>query len=278
MKLSVLDKESLICLGSNLFKVYNLKAYHTDYSLLTGGDVSFSYLVSEEKSKRADGEYWTGIGNYNGRITTVDNQGNLDYALALQRNIGIRLMAKYSDYKNFIKEEKVINNTISEILIGTFPKDVCNCDISNNLERLYRNDSLQRTSQKYLINCSSMLKSGYLPQFLYEYYYRGHCYIRVIDNNLHNYLYLNSGELSKNGNYYWVLVEPVIWLVDKEYDLMITKDVIMSGIPFHVNRCSFDNYDNSFLKMFIEEIMEKEIFGDNLDKDLNMNKKVLKLK
>lgn len=272
MKLSVINQENIKYLD-NLFKQVGISAHHTDFSLLTGGDVSFDYLVS--KCKNANADYWTDIQNENNLPLIINSFGESEVAFIEQKNIGIRLVLKYSDIVDYITDEKIITDTISEVSLGNYPKDVCDRDIGTKLEMLYRTDNLSVTSKNYLINKEIIQKIGFVPTNLIEYSYCGECYVRVISNNLHPNLRLSNDLLSNNGNFYWVKVMPLVWLVDKQEDVMITRDVILSGIPYRLNKKIYDNEEN-FLNLFVGNRLIEDILYNDLKQVSVKNKKMIK--
>jgi len=262
VKLGVINQENIKYLDS-LFKQVGITANHTDFSLLTGGDVTFDYLTSKSKKPQAD--YWTDIKNENNFPMTINSFGETEVTFANQRNIGIRLVLKYSDFINEIIDEYVINDNISEVLLGNYPTNVCDCDTGNLLEKLYRTNNLSLTPKKYLINENIIQKSGFIPKNLDVYEYLGSYYVRIISNNLHPDLRLSNGMFSNNGEFYWIKVCPLVWYLDKENDIMLTKDVIVSGIPYRINQKLYDN-EESFLSLFVNERLMEDIFDNNFKK------------
>ena len=262
MKLGVINQENIKDLD-NLFKQFGISSHHTDFSLLTGGDVTFDYLTSKSKKPQAD--YWTDIKNENNLPMIINSFGEMEVAFANQRNIGIRLVAKYSDFINEIIDEYVINGNISEVTLGSYPTNVCDYDTSNLLEKLYRINNLSLTPNTYLINENIIQKSGFIPKNLDVYEYLENYYVRIISNNLHPNLRLSNGMFSNNGEFYWIKVPPLVWYLDKENDIMLTKDVIVSGIPYRINQKFYDN-EESFLSLFVNERLMKDILGNSFKK------------
>lgn len=262
MKLGVINQENIKDLD-NLFQQFGISASHTDFSLLTGGDVTFDYLTSKSKKPQAD--YWIDIKNENNLPMVINSFGKTELAFINQKNIGIRLVAKYSDFINEVLDEYVINDNISEVLLGSYPNEVCSCDMSNLLEKLYRLNNLALTPKKYLINENLIQRSGFTPKNLDVYEYLGNYYVRIISNNLHPNLRLSNGMPSNNGNFYWIKVKPLVWYLDKENDIMLTKDVIVSGISYRINQKFYDN-EESFLSLFVNERLMEDILDNNLKK------------
>jgi len=262
VKLGVINQENIKYLD-NLFKQFGISASHTDFSLLTGGDVTFEYLTLKSKKPQAD--YWTDIRNENNLPLIINSFGETEVAFANQRNIGIRLVLKYSEFINDIIDENLINDNISEATLGNYPTNVCDYDTSNHLEKLYRLNNLSLTPKKYLINENLIQRSGLIPTNLAVYECLGNYYVRIISNNLHPNLRLSNGMFSNNGEFYWIKVCPLVWYLDKENDIMLTKDVIVSGIPYRINQKLYDN-EESFLSLFVNERLMEDIFDNNFKK------------
>ena len=262
MKLGVINQKNIKYLD-NLFKQFGISAHHTDFSLLTGGDVTFDYLTSKSKKPQAD--YWTDIKNENNLPLIINSFGDTEVAFINQRNIGIRLVLKYSDFINYVEDENVINDTISKVLLGSYPNEVCDYDTSNLLEKLYRINNLALAPKKYLINENLIQRCGFIPKNLDVYEYLDNYYVRIISNNLHPNLRLSNGVVSNNGNFYWIKITPLVWYLDKENDIMLTKDAIVSGIPYRINQKFYDN-EESFLSLFVNERLMEDILDNNLKK------------
>lgn len=267
MKLGVINQENIKYLD-NLFKQFGITANHTDFSLLTGGDVTFDYLTSKSKKPQAD--YWTDIKNENIFPMIINSFGETEFAFINQRNIGIRLVLKYSDFVNEVIDENVINDNISEALLGSYPNEVCDYDTSNLLEKLYCLNNLSLAPKKYLINENLIQRSGFIPKNLDVYEYLDNHYVRIISNNLHPNLRLSNGMFSNNGEFYWIKVTPLVWYLDKEKDIMLTKDVIVSGIPYRINKKFYTN-EEAFLNLFVGNRLIEDILDNNLEKGKNKN-------
>ena len=83
-------------------------------------------------------------------------------------------------------------------------------------------------------------------------------YIRIYYKNS------NSCKLSNNiqygiGNYVWLEVSPLKWCVDKKANILVSKNIIASGVRF----CDEGKYDGNFknteMYMFLNDYFLKEI-------------------
>ena len=66
-----------------------------------------------------------------------------------------------------------------------------------------------------------------------EYEYNGKKYVRIV--------YYNS-LTSKQGIYFWLEVSPLKWYVDSDAKILISKNIIASGVRF----CDAEKYDGNF--------------------------------
>ena len=76
---------------------------------------------------------------------------------------------------------------------------------------------------------------------------------------------MSDGRVVQLGVPYWVKVEPIIWLVDEKSNIALSKKIIFSGIQFSdIKNCNVD-FQNSFIKFFMDNFVSKEIIPSNID-------------
>ena len=76
-------------------------------------------------------------------------------------------------------------------------------------------------------------KNRNLRLLVEEQMYNGKKYIRFIGNSNSNGEILSNGEFVEIDKPYWILVEPIKWLVDEINDIALSKKIIFSGVQFN---------------------------------------------
>lgn len=74
----------------------------------------------------------------------------------------------------------------------------------------------------------------------------------------------SNGEKYKIGEYAFFEVEPIIWCVDKEQDTILSKNILLGGIPFNDNWEYTGDYLNTTMNWFLNDCFAKEIV-QNMD-------------
>lgn len=98
--------------------------------------------------------------------------------------------------------------------------------------------------------------------------------VEVVDKTGNMGVLLSNGQLYHTGDFVWIKVQPVKWLVDEATKLMIAEDILFSG----KNVCLVDGcYVFDFARMLIKEFMERYFWSDltqsdNLTRTLDQSK------
>ena len=102
-----------------------------------------------------------------------------------------------------------------------------------------------------------------------EYEYHGKKYIRVraIAEYPDYESILSNGLACKDGDYFWVQVSPVKWLIDDKTGLLISKKGLVAGIGFgdvkYYDGMSYD-FDKSELKKYLDTHMMHDLFQNTV--------------
>ena len=251
----------------DIFRKYGTEAAITDFAILLGGYVSgYSHASSGNDLEDRTGYYWTKSSYGDGDVRAVDNDGSRDYSTPYGRSAAARPVSLYSDI-NLISTNVVSgSSSISEIEYGEYPQKVVNKELNDSLEKDYSNHGLKTTGKVYTTD--SRIWNGntedFIPKEHFEHAYEGKRYIRVKANFYADKQTLSDGSIVENGDYVWVEVEPILWLVDEKIGVMVSKKLLFSGVCFDGK----DNYDEDFesteMKMFIDNYFSKEIEMTNI--------------
>ena len=100
-----------------------------------------------------------------------------------------------------------------------------------------------------------------------EYSCYGRKYIRYVyevDNQRRRSELSNYQSVTK-GQAYWLSVKPIVWLVDEDKDIAISKYVLFSGIQYsNDNRDNITDFKNTDIYKFMNNYLTKEITQDNI--------------
>ncbi len=167
-------------------------------------------------------------------------------------------------------------NGILEVEFGEYPQWTCSKQLGKTLERLYRSNTLNKTGKCYTTDSRpySEYDKGFASQKHIEYEYNGKKYVRVKVNSYFDgsEITFSNGEKYKDGDFIWISVSPIKWLVDEKNDLAITKNIIVSGVQFNIeSNYNGKNFDKMNIKKFFDNDLSKDIVLSK-DYDVNLNK------
>ena len=216
---------------------------------------------------------------------------------------GIRPSISYSSiFGSASKLYKGKNNTV-EVQYGEYPQMLVDDKLSKILEKNYQNKILESSGKVYTFNNQVYeiykkhlrWSSDYLsilgdnfPKLCDEYWYKNEKYIRFVigdtveqqhlfkkndifrladyegykENHGAN-VFLSNGERPLVHKAYWLKVEPIVWLVDLDSDIALSKKILFAG----VFETTIDN--DKELMNYLNTIFSKEIMSDNVNVDDN---------
>ncbi len=257
-----------------IFVRYGTKAATTDFSAALGGIVS-NYLAFEgiNLSDRT-GSWWTKSCDESNNIRTVGAAGFNEWNYINRRCSGCRPNLPFSSISKISSNKVKSINGILEVEFGEYPQWVCSKKLCEELEDLYSNNNLNKTGKVYTIDSRHYYEylKDFEPQEHIEYEYNGKKYVRVKVNSYYDgrKFTFSNGEKYKDGDFVWISVSPIKWLVDEKSNIAITKNIIISGIQFN-KRSNYtgDNFDEMNIKRFMDKYLLKEIMPDIINYKTN---------
>jgi len=231
----------------DIIKKRGTKAAITDFAILLGGFVSNNYHVDGGNAlDKITGWYWTKTDDSDYDARVVNNDGSSGNYAVHERDGGVRPALPFSRIQliptNEVSGRK--KDGILEIEYGYYPRSAVPIGMQHELEQAFEHWKLNQTGNTYTTDSRrhNDYDNSFLPQSFIEYEYNGKRYVRVKENSYYNKFILSNGETYKDGDYVWVSVEPVKWLVDEKTKLMITEEVIVAGVQFKNKR----DYDGDY--------------------------------
>lgn len=242
----------------DIIKRYGTKCDISDFAVLLGGIV-FKNLVRDGIFFEDRVGYWgmePSSPSYNLHI--VNNFGHEEICYLGSRTYGVRPALLYSS----ISSNKV--GGVKEVEYGEYPQMLVTKSYSDELEQVYNSGKLKVTGKSYTTDSVDRWddKSIFSPRKHIEYEYNGKKYIRFVgDANCIDQL-LSNGEEGEIGKPYWLAVSPIVWLVDEEADIALSKRIIVSGVPFDDIKLYDGDFNKTVVKQFMNKYLSKEIMPD----------------
>ena len=245
-----------------IFKKIGSKAAVTDFSILLGAYVSDNYYTDEgEELKYRTGWYWTKTQSTTNNARAVSTYGNRYILFCTKRTRGSRPALTFSTNPSI---PRTTVRDLEEIEFGEYPQTVASKSISNALEREYSSGRLTKTGKSYTTD--SVKYDDYNTEFngikLEEYSYSGKKYVRVKVNSHTNgnEVTLSNGEKYENGQYAWVVVEPIIWQKEPGKNLYVSKRLLYAGVRFDKEDGKYDgNFEKTEINTFHQNHFAKDI-------------------
>ena len=161
-------------------------------------------------------------------------------------------------------------NIIMEIEYGEYPQNAPSATMQKKLEKEYKK-GMNKTGRSYTFSSSPCddFDTLFKPITYDEYEYHGKKYIRVraIAEYPDYESILSNGLACKDGDYFWVQVSPVKWLIDDKTGLLISKKGLVAGIGFgdvkYYDGMSYD-FDKSELKKYLDTHMMHDLFQNTV--------------
>lgn len=251
----------------DVLEKYGTRSAITDLVILTGGycEDSCSYMAPDDNSlKGRTGWVYTRSSDGDGDVRVVTKDGSRCHTYSYLRNGAVRPALLSSFIFSQISPNRVRGyNGTEEVEYGEYPQYAPDSDVQRRLENEYQRGNLRQTGRDYTFDKTEYDDySQYFQPVTYEEYdYNGKKYIRIRANSDYgsNSFKLSNGESYRNGDYVWVEVSPVKWLVDDKTQTLVSKRGLLAGIRFHTDDKS---YNGDFSTTDMKEYLDKHMLRD----------------
>lgn len=241
----------------DVIKKSGSKAAITDFAILLGGFVSDSnHITGYNSLDKRCGCYWTKTYKENNIINIVDWYGNSNNSCIDSYDSCVRLVTNFNN--RLISSCSVLGRTkdgILEIEYGYYPKSAVSSYMQKILEKEYNLKQLVKSGRTYTTDMGKCFE---------EFKFNNKKYVRIESLSYNKKVTLSNGKTYKQGDIVWVMVEPVRWFIDEKENLMITKELIISGVPFNHERDYKGDFSTTDIKKFIDEYLSKELFQSQI--------------
>lgn len=248
-----------------IFDKFGIKAELNDFAILCG-----AYVANGLEHNL--GVYWTNEADGNDDTYAVFPNGKSRPLYVCSRRAGIRPVLTYSSILNASNIIKDFGDGILEVEFFEYPQMSVSVEMQNILENLYNNNRLLATGRCYTTDLSkyTSYNEGFKKNEYIEYEYDKERYVRVKANSCFNGMefVLSNKEKYADDDYVWVKVSPIKWYVDKEADVAVSKNLLLSGLQFNEEKKYKGDFENVTLCYFLNTYFIQEIMGHEYE-DVN---------
>ena len=248
---------------------YGTNAAITDLCILTGGYLceNTKYNINEDRSLTGRiGWFWTRSNDGDNDVRAVDKEGNRCYSIRYARNGTVRPALQSSVIFSQIYQSRVSGyNRTEEVELGEYPQWAVSLEMQCLLEKIYETGKLNKTGGSYTFDSVKYndYNTGFKPVTYEEYEYQGNKYIRIKANSDFDggKFMLSNGACYKDGDYVWVEVSPVKWLIDQKTHTLISKYGLLSGIEFLDKEHEYHgDFSKTRMYEYLNSYMIKDLF------------------
>ena len=235
-----------------VIRKYGTKAAITDLCILTGSFFRDNFRIDEDNS--LTGMFWTRTGDNNTFIVSSLENNVRGHESGYERKCVVRPVLQSSAVFSQISSNRVSGyNGTEEVEYGEYPQNAVDTKMQGKLNTA----TLNKTGRSYTFDSvkPDNYSISFKPVTYEEYEYHGKKYICVKANSCFKEFILSNGERYSYGDYVWVEVAPVKWLIDDGTGLLVSKKGLVSGIRF-------DNYHGDFSKTDMKEYLDKYMLRD----------------
>lgn len=247
---------------------YGTKSAITDLCVLTGSYLceNTKYNIDEDRSLTGRTSwFWTRSDDGDNDVRAVDNYGDRDYSYRCARYAVVRPALQSSVIFSQISPNRVSGyNGTEEVEFGKYPQNAADSRMQNILESEYKR-GMNKTGRSYTFDSAKSYddNAGFKPVTYEEHEYQGKEYIRIKANFGFggNKFMLSNGVEYRNGDYVWLEVSPVKWLIDDRTGILISKKGLVSGIRFLDKKTDYKgDFDRTEMKEYLDKYMVKDLF------------------
>ena len=251
----------------DVIRKYGIKAAITDLCILTGSYLceNTDYNIDEDRSLTGRTSwFWTRSDDDRKDVRVVDENGRRRSQREFCRHIAVRPALKSSIIFSQISQNRVRGyNGTEEVEYGEYPQNAADLRMQNILESEY-NRGMNKTGKSYTFDSVDYkdFDTGFKPVTYEEYEYYGKRYIRIKANSYFcdKKFKLSNGIEYRNGDYVWIEVSPVKWLIDDRTGILISKKGLVSGIRFLDKRTNYKgDFDRTEMKEYLDRYMLRDL-------------------
>ena len=246
-----------------VIRKYGTKAAITDLCVLTGCYLSEdTCYIGEDKSLTGRTScFWTKFDDGDSCVRMGDRNGFKSFKSGCRRNGAVRPTLQSSVIFSQISSNRVRGyNGTEEVEYGEYPQNAADSRMQNILKSIYK-IGMNKTGRNYTFNSTRADDYDTKKTVTYdEYEYQGKKYICIKATLSFSSYMLSNGVEYRSGDYVWVEVSPVKWLIDDRTGILISKKGLVSGIRFLDKRTNYKgDFDRTEMKEYLDRYMLRDL-------------------
>lgn len=251
-----------------IFKKRGIEAAATDFAIARGNRIQEIDSIDQHILERRYGCYFSKtLSSFmvsHPSLYTVSEQGKIDGTSLFAYNIGCRPILLFSTIQNFCLNKNIDSDGILMVEFGEYPQMAADRTTQHLLEQLFP-DSLKSTNRKFSMmndfsNADLILShENYPNKSFIEYILNNKRYVRVRVHISNSSIYLSNGIKYKEGDYVWIEVQPIRWLVDEKTGLAVSEKILFMGNVLE------GHFECSCIKDFMDYDFAKDIIQSKID-------------
>ena len=234
----------------------------SDFAILLGAYVSDEYHVSDDSSLRGRTGWWylSSSDGY-GDVRTVIKKGARGSTYAGKRSGAVRPALPYSNISDISPNGVRGRSGFLEVEYGEYPQYVVDTSLGRTLDSEFSAGRLRKTGKTYTTDSRhwNARFEKFNPVEHEEFEYNGKRYVRVKSNDTGENFKLTNGATAHPGDYFWLEVSPITWLVDENSRMLVSKTLLASGIRFCNDGQYRDDFKATEMYMFLNKYFAKDI-------------------
>ena len=234
----------------------------SDFAILLGAYVSSDYHVDSDSSlKGRTGWWYLSSFDGDGDVRIVNEIGSRTSNYAGKRSGAVRPALPYSDISDISPNGVRGRSGFLEVEYGEYPQYVVDTSLRRALDSEFSVGRLSKTGKTYTTDSRhwNARSAKFNPIEHEEFEYNGKKYVRVKSNNSGENLKLTNGATAHPGDYFWLEVSPITWLVDENSRMLVSKTLLASGIRFCNDGQYRDDFKATEMYMFLNKYFAKDI-------------------
>ena len=240
----------------DVFKKHGKKVGMTDLALST---LAINYGIPELPLCY----YYTKNATVDGGIVSVNQRGDFFNGDTYNSNDVIRpvLVSSTNMFSKICEKAYGGHNGVSEVEFGEYPQFTVSAANEKEIEEAYQNGQLVAIDNSYTFYAVGVSGSELVKHQVFE--YNSDKYVRINGNFCLYNQKLSNNKTYADGDYIWIRVSPIKWLIDEKNQLLISKIGLLSGVEFVARSVPYEPYDGVFEKTkmynFLNNVMVKDM-------------------
>lgn len=251
-----------ILLGSNYFDEDDYDYEYTPYNC---------YYKNKDRLENRTADYCVDSFNQDGVFVDImGHDGMLYPAFHDLYNYSVRLVVSYSDIMSRCNNINKADDGVLEGYCGFYPQQAASIDVQEKLEKCYEDNLpyIKKTGKEYVVMSDKV--NGKIDNVLEYEFVDGKRYVRVENKNDGIVVKLSNRKFYRKGDYVWVEVQPVKWLIDLYDNIALSESLLFPAY----NMVRYGKDENL---MVLREFIRNNILVDMMNNRLDYNKESIKV-